>query len=63
MSIEDYATSGGAIVIFGLTILVLLKEYLAPWLARVLVLKAPQPKTMPLQPAIRGTVIFFGEKR
>lgn len=63
MSIGNYIGIGGAIVVFGMTINVLMREYLAPWLVSVLHLTARVARPTPRKPKVRGVVISFRVKR
>lgn len=63
MSIGNYVGIGGAVVVFGMTMLVLMKEYVAPWIARHLRLR-PTPIHPDLsKPKVRGVLISFRARR
>jgi len=61
VSIGDYIGVGGSAVIFGMTMLVVLQEYLAPWLVHVLRRTDRSHCDKRSAPEIRGTIVSFGK--
>ena len=63
MSVGNYIGIGGAIVIFGLTLLVMTKAILVPWLVRHVRFRCQSEQTLVVNDRVQGVRISLGRSR
>lgn len=63
MSVGNYIGIGGAIVIFGLTLLVMTKAFLVPWLVRHVRFRCQSEQTLVVNDRVQGVRISLGRSR
>lgn len=63
MSVGNYIGIGGAIVIFGLTLLVMIKAFLVPWLVRHIRFRCQSGQTPVVNDRVQGVRISLGHMR
>jgi hypothetical protein len=63
MSAGNFIGIGGAIIVFGLTLLVLLKEFVTPWLVRHIRFRRPSSPVVSVLPKLKGVRITMKGSR
>ena len=63
MSAGNYIGIGGAIIVFGLTLLVLLKEFVTPWLVQLIHLRRPLSPGVSDPPKLKDVLITMKGSR